>query len=97
VSLDHLQPVDGPIGRCFALVTPDGERSFAISEGKMNALRRRASIPAAVFERRLGAGDLGVPAALPAGRPDARRPRGGRSSSLAPRGSPLCSRSGRAS
>src|SRR5262245_58417314 len=36
VNLDHLQPVDGPIGRCFALVTPDGERTFAISEGLMN-------------------------------------------------------------
>ena len=30
VNLDYLQPVDGPIGRCFALVTPDGERTFAI-------------------------------------------------------------------
>jgi inosine kinase len=49
VNLDHLQPVDGPIGRCFALVTPDGERTFAISEGKMNGLRP-ASIPAAVFD-----------------------------------------------
>ncbi len=49
VNLDHLQPVDGPIGRCFALVTPDGERSFAISEGQMNALAP-ASIPAAVFD-----------------------------------------------
>jgi inosine kinase len=49
VNLDHLQPVDGPIGRCFALVTPDGERSFAISEGKMNALAPD-SIPPAVFE-----------------------------------------------
>ncbi|MEZ4402385.1 MAG: inosine/guanosine kinase [Kofleriaceae bacterium] len=49
VNLDHLQPVDGPIGRCFALVTPDGERTFAISEGKMNALAP-ASIPAAVFD-----------------------------------------------
>jgi inosine kinase len=49
VNLDHLQPVDGPIGRCFALVTPDGERSFAISEGKMNALAPE-SIPAAVFD-----------------------------------------------
>lgn len=29
VSLDHLQPVDGPIGCCFALVTPDGERTCA--------------------------------------------------------------------
>ncbi|MGN6111105.1 MAG: inosine/guanosine kinase [Kofleriaceae bacterium] len=48
VNLDHLQPVDGPIGRCFALITPDGERTFAISEGKMNALRPE-SIPAQVF------------------------------------------------
>lgn len=48
VNLDHLQPVDGPIGRCFALVTPDGERTFAISEGKMNELRPE-SVPAAVF------------------------------------------------
>ncbi len=49
VNLDHLQPVDGPIGRCFALVTPDGERTFAISEGKMNGLRAD-SIPEAVFD-----------------------------------------------
>jgi inosine kinase len=49
VNLDHLQPVDGPIGRCFALVTPDGERSFAISAGKMNQLRPE-SIPEAVFD-----------------------------------------------
>jgi inosine kinase len=49
VNLDHLQPVPGPIGRCFALVTPDGERSFAISPGQMNALRPE-SIPAHVFE-----------------------------------------------
>jgi len=49
VNLDHLQPVDGPIGRCFALVTPDGERTFAISEGKMNALLPE-SIPPAVFD-----------------------------------------------
>jgi inosine kinase len=49
VNLDHLQPVDGPIGRCFALVTPDGERSFAISAGKMNELRP-ASVPPAVFD-----------------------------------------------
>ena len=48
VNLDHLQPVDGPIGRCFALVTPDGERTFAISEGKMNALGPD-SIPAPLF------------------------------------------------
>lgn len=49
VNLDHLQPVDGPIGRCFALVTPDGERSFAISAGKMNELRPE-SIPTSVFD-----------------------------------------------
>ena len=49
VNLDHLQPVDGPIGRCFALVTPDGERTFAISAGKMNDLRPE-SIPASVFD-----------------------------------------------
>ncbi len=50
VNLDHLQPVDGPIGRCFALVTPDGERTFAISAGKMNDLHAE-SIPPAVFEK----------------------------------------------
>lgn len=49
VNLDHLQPVDGPIGRCFALVTPDGERSFAISAGSMNQLRPE-SIPPQVFD-----------------------------------------------
>ncbi len=49
VNLDHLQPVDGPIGRCFALVTPDGERTFAISEGMMNGLLPE-SIPATVFD-----------------------------------------------
>lgn len=49
VNLDHLQPVDGPIGRCFALVTEDGERTFAISEGKMNGLRPE-SIPANIFD-----------------------------------------------
>ena len=49
VNLDHLQPVDGPIGRCFALVTPDGERTFAISAGKMNDLRPE-SVPGPIFE-----------------------------------------------
>ncbi len=49
VNLDHLQPVPGPIGRCFALVTPDGERTFAISAGQMNGLRPE-SVPAQVFE-----------------------------------------------
>lgn len=49
VNLDHLQPVDGPIGRCFALVTPDGERTFAISAGEMNGLEPD-SIPPGVFD-----------------------------------------------
>jgi len=49
VNLDHLQPVDGPIGRCFALITPDHERTFAINEGAMNQLRPQ-SIPAQAFE-----------------------------------------------
>lgn len=49
VNLDHLQPVDGPVGRCFALVTPDGERTFAISAGLMNQLRPE-SVPEHVFE-----------------------------------------------
>jgi inosine kinase len=49
VNLDHLQPVDGPIGRCFALVTPDRERTFAINEGNMNALRP-ASVAPEVFD-----------------------------------------------
>jgi inosine kinase len=49
VNLDHLQPVDGPVGRCFALISDDGERTFAISPGRMNGLRPE-SIPAAVFD-----------------------------------------------
>lgn len=49
VNLDHLQPVNGAIGRCFVLVTPDGERTFAISAGQMNGLRPE-SIPPAVFD-----------------------------------------------
>ena len=38
VDLTELQPVDGPIGRCYTLITPDGERTFGISPGLMNAL-----------------------------------------------------------
>ena len=45
--------MDGPIGRCFALVTPDGERTFAISAGKMNALRPE-SVPPSVFDDAAG-------------------------------------------
>ena len=38
VDLDHLQPVQGPIGRCFTFVSQDGDRSFGISPGAMNRL-----------------------------------------------------------
>ena len=53
VNLNHLQPVDGPIGRCFALITPDGERTFAINAGKMNQLRPE-SIRRDVFDSASG-------------------------------------------
>jgi inosine kinase len=39
VDLNHLQPVDGPIGRCFTLISECGERTFAISKGAMDELR----------------------------------------------------------
>ncbi|MCF1427398.1 MAG: inosine/guanosine kinase [Shewanella sp.] len=38
VDLNYLQPVDGPIGRCFTLISQDGERTFAISKGAMDKL-----------------------------------------------------------
>ena len=38
VDLTFLQPVDGAIGRCFTLITDDGERTFGISPGLMNEL-----------------------------------------------------------
>ena len=38
VDLTYLQPVDGAIGRCFTLITSDGERTFGISPGLMNEL-----------------------------------------------------------
>lgn len=38
VDLNYLQPVDGPIGRCFTLIDETGERTFAISAGLMNHL-----------------------------------------------------------
>ena len=39
VDLTYFQPVDGAIGRGFALVTPDGDRTFGISPGLMNELK----------------------------------------------------------
>ncbi len=50
MNLNHLQTVDGPIGRCYTLITEDGERTFAINEGHMNQLLPE-SIPEKVFEK----------------------------------------------
>ena len=38
VDLNYLEPVDGPIGRCFTLISNNGERTFAISKGAMDKL-----------------------------------------------------------
>ncbi|BDX08039.1 inosine/guanosine kinase [Planctobacterium marinum] len=38
VDLNYLQPVDGPIGRCFTLIDSQGERTFAISPAMINKL-----------------------------------------------------------
>ncbi len=38
VDLSWLQPVQGAIGRAFALITEDGERTFGISPGMTNSL-----------------------------------------------------------
>jgi inosine kinase len=38
VNLSYLQPCPRPMGRALCLVTPDGERTFAISKGCMNDL-----------------------------------------------------------
>lgn len=38
VDLNHLYPCDGPMGRAFCFVTPDGERTFGISRGIMDQL-----------------------------------------------------------
>jgi inosine kinase len=47
-DLNYLQGVDGPIGRCFTLISDSGERTFAISPGHMNKLRAD-SIPEEVI------------------------------------------------
>jgi len=38
VDLNYLQPVDGPIGRCFTLIDGTGERTFGINAGLINRL-----------------------------------------------------------
>ncbi|ASI95069.1 MULTISPECIES: inosine/guanosine kinase [Vibrio] len=50
MNLNHLQTVDGPIGRCYTLISQDGERTFAINEGHMNKLSPE-SIPEEVFKK----------------------------------------------
>ncbi|EHU4935120.1 inosine/guanosine kinase, partial [Vibrio vulnificus] len=50
MDLNYLQGVDGAIGRCFALITEDGERTFAISEGQMNQLHPD-NIPEKIFKK----------------------------------------------
>lgn len=49
MDLNYLQGVEGAIGRCFALISDNGERTFAINEGKMNQLLP-TSIPEHIFE-----------------------------------------------
>ena len=49
VNLDYLQPVDGPVGRCFTFITEGGERSFGINAGKMDHLDV-AHIPEAIIK-----------------------------------------------
>lgn len=66
MNLNHLQTVDGPIGRCYTLITDDGERTFAINEGHMNKLRPD-SIPEQVFEK---ASALVVSSYLMRGKPE---------------------------
>ncbi len=48
MDLNHLQGVDGAIGRCFTLIGDHGERTFAISPGLMNQLHAD-SIPEEVI------------------------------------------------
>ncbi|MCG7495605.1 inosine/guanosine kinase [Vibrio sp. Of7-15] len=50
MDLDYLQPVNGPIGRCYTLISEDGERTFAINEGQMNQLSPQ-SVPEKSFKQ----------------------------------------------
>jgi len=49
VNLNYLQPSDKPMGRALTFVTPDAERTFAISKGCMNDLSAE-HIPQDVIE-----------------------------------------------
>lgn len=50
VNLNYLWPSDRPMGRALTFVTPDAERTFAISKGCMNDLPAEA-LPTEVIER----------------------------------------------
>ena len=50
VNLNYLQPSDKPMGRALTFVTPDAERTFAISKGCMNDLRPEC-VPAEVVQK----------------------------------------------
>lgn len=50
VDLSHVQPCENAMGRALCFVTPDGERTFAISKGCMNDLSPEF-IPQAVIEK----------------------------------------------
>ena len=65
-DLNYLEGVDGAIGRCFTLISDNGERTFAISPGMMNHLRPE-SIPEAVIA---GASALVLSAYLVRCKPD---------------------------
>lgn len=66
MNLNYLQTVDGPIGRCYTLISEDGERTFAINEGQMNQLRPE-SISERVFDK---ASALVVSSYLMRGKPE---------------------------
>ncbi|MCB5297631.1 inosine/guanosine kinase [Yersinia intermedia] len=65
-DLNYLQAVDGAIGRCFTLISDNGERTFEISPGQMNQLRPE-SIPEDVIA---GASALVLTAYLVRCKPD---------------------------
>lgn len=48
MDLNHMQGVDGAIGRCYTLINSAGERTFAINPGDINQLRPE-SIPEEVI------------------------------------------------
>lgn len=60
VDMNYLQPVDGPIGRCFTLINEKGERSFGINGGMINYLNE-SGIPLDIVR---GASALVMPSYL---------------------------------